>query len=332
MIPSDAEVTNEICRQALKQGQLYLQQQFDAGSSIEDLVYQRASFVDEILTQIWQQHISDDTPVSLIAVGGYGRGELHPYSDIDVLILLDESISDTPPDSLSSFLTQLWDVGLEIGHSVRTIQECRQQAEDDITIATNLLEARLLCGHSALFESLQQLTVTNKTWDTRRFFELKRQEQLDRHQRYNDTANNLEPNIKESPGGLRDIQVVNWVAQQHFDVKNLEGLRQKGFLANSEYETLQKAQNFLWTIRFVLHHLAGRKQEKLMIDFQRELAKKLGYKDDDSRLAVEKFMKDYYRCARSVRQMNSLLLQLFEETIILADEPREVRVITRRFQ
>ena len=332
VIPSDAEVTNEICRQALKQGQLYLQQQFDAGSPIEDLVYQRASFVDEILTQIWQQHISDDTPVSLIAVGGYGRGELHPYSDIDVLILLDESISDTPPDSLSSFLTQLWDVGLEIGHSVRTIQECRQQAEDDITIATNLLEARLLCGHSALFESLQQLTVTNKTWDTRRFFELKRQEQLDRHQRYNDTANNLEPNIKESPGGLRDIQVVNWVAQQHFDVKNLEGLRQKGFLANSEYETLQKAQNFLWTIRFVLHHLAGRKQEKLMIDFQRELAKKLGYKDDDSRLAVEKFMKDYYRCARSVRQMNSLLLQLFEETIILADEPREVRVINRRFQ
>lgn len=332
VIPSDAEVTNEICRQALKQGQLYLQQQFDSGSPIEELVYQCASFVDEILNQIWQQHISDDTPVSLIAVGGYGRGELHPYSDIDVLILLDESISDSPPDSLSSFLTQLWDVGLEIGHSVRTIQECRQQAEEDITIATNLLEARLLCGASTLFESLQQLTVTNKTWDTRRFFELKRQEQLERHQRYNDTANNLEPNIKESPGGLRDIQVVNWVAQQHFDVKNLEGLRQKGFLANSEYETLQKAQNFLWTIRFALHHLAGRKQEKLMIDFQRELAKKLGYKDDESRLAVEKFMKDYYRCARAVRQMNSLLLQLFEETIILADEQREVKVINRRFQ
>lgn len=332
VIPSDAEVTNEICRQALKQGQLYLQQQFDSGSPIEELVYQRASFVDEILNQIWQQHISDDTPVSLIAVGGYGRGELHPYSDIDVLILLDESLSDSPPGSLSSFLTQLWDVGLEIGHSVRTIQECRQQAEEDITIATNLLEARLLCGASNLFESLQQLTVTNKTWDTRRFFELKRQEQLERHQRYNDTANNLEPNIKESPGGLRDIQVVNWVAQQHFDVKNLEGLRQKGFLANSEYETLQKAQNFLWTIRFALHHLAGRKQEKLMIDFQRELAKKLGYKDDESRLAVEKFMKDYYRCARAVRQMNSLLLQLFEETIILADEPREVKVINRRFQ
>jgi [protein-PII] uridylyltransferase len=332
VMPADAEVSSAHCRQALKHCQLYLKQQFEQGVLVSDLVHQRAAFVDEILQQLWQQHIADDCPVSLIAVGGYGRGELHPYSDVDVLILLDESISDSPPDSLSAFLTQLWDVGLEIGHSVRTIQECRQQAEDDITIATNLLEARLLCGESSLFDSLQQLTVTNKTWDTRRFFELKREEQFARHQKYNDTANNLEPNIKESPGGLRDIQVVTWVAQQHFDVKKLEGLRQKGFLANSEFETLHKAQEFLWTIRFALHHLAGRKQEKLMIDHQRELAKQLGYEDNDSRLAVEQFMKDYYRCARAVAQMNSLLLQLFEETIILADEPRDIKILNRRFQ
>lgn len=332
VMPADAEVSSAHCRQALKHCQLYLKQQFEQGVLVSDLVHQRAAFVDEILQQLWQQHIADDCPVSLIAVGGYGRGELHPYSDVDVLILLDESISDSPPDSLSAFLTQLWDVGLEIGHSVRTIQECRQRAEDDITIATNLLEARLLCGESSLFDSLQQLTVTNKTWDTRRFFELKREEQFARHQKYNDTANNLEPNIKESPGGLRDIQVVTWVAQQHFDVKKLEGLRQKGFLANSEFETLHKAQEFLWTIRFALHHLAGRKQEKLMIDHQRELAKQLGYEDNESRLAVEQFMKDYYRCARAVAQMNSLLLQLFEETIILADEPRDIKILNRRFQ
>jgi len=332
VMPADAEVNSAHCRQALKHCQLYLKQQFEEGVPVTELVHQRAAFVDEILQQLWQQHIADDCPVSLIAVGGYGRGELHPYSDVDVLILLDESISDSPPDALSAFLTQLWDVGLEIGHSVRTIPECRQQAEDDITIATNLLEARLLCGEANLFDSLQQLTVSNKTWDTRRFFELKREEQFSRHQKYNDTANNLEPNIKESPGGLRDIQVVTWVAQQHFGVKNLEGLRQKGFLANSEFETLHKAQNFLWTIRFALHHLAGRKQEKLMIDHQRELAKQLGYEDNESRLAVEQFMKDYYRCARAVAQMNSLLLQLFEETIILADEQRDIKILNRRFQ
>jgi [protein-PII] uridylyltransferase len=332
VMPADAEVSSALCRQALKHCQLYLKQQFEQGALISDLVHQRAAFVDEILQQLWQQHIADDCPVSLIAVGGYGRGELHPYSDVDVLILLDETLSESPPEALSTFLTQLWDVGLEIGHSVRTIQECRQQAEDDITIATNLLEARFLCGEAGLFDSLQQLTVSNKTWDTRRFFELKREEQFARHQKYNDTANNLEPNIKESPGGLRDIQVVTWVAQQHFDVKKLEGLRQKGFLANSEFETLHKAQEFLWTIRFTLHHLAGRKQEKLMIDHQRELAKQLGYEDNESRLAVEQFMKDYYRCARSVAQMNSLLLQLFEETIILADEQRDIKILNRRFQ
>lgn len=332
VIPPDAEVNSALCRQALKQSQEHLKQQFDDGVPIEELVHQRAAFVDEILQQIWQQYIDEATPVSLVAVGGYGRGELHPYSDIDVLILLDESVSETPPESLSDFLTQLWDVGLEIGHSVRTIQECRQQAEDDITIATNLLEVRFLCGEESLFDSLQQLTVTNKTWDTRRFFQLKREEQYARHQKYNDTANNLEPNIKESPGGLRDIQVVNWVAQQHFDVSDLEGLRQKGFLANSEFETLHKAQQFLWTIRFALHLLAGRKHEKLLIDYQRELAKQLGYEDNESRLAVEQFMKDYYRCARSVSQMNSLLLQLFEETIIQADEPSDIKIINRRFQ
>jgi len=332
VIPAEAEISNELYRHALKQSQLYLQQQFEQQENINDLVHQRSNFVDEVLTQLWQQHIQDDSQISLVAVGGYGRAELHPYSDVDVLILLDESISETPPEALSNFLTQLWDVGLEIGHSVRTIQECRQQAEDDITIATNLLEARYLCGQKSLFESLQELTVTYKSWDTRRFYELKKEEQIQRHLKYNDTANNLEPNIKEGPGGLRDIQVVNWVAQQHFDVKNLEGLRQKGFLANSEFEALQKAQDFLWKIRFALHLIAGRKQEKLMIDHQRELSKQLGYEDSPSRLAVEQFMKDYYLCARSIGQLNNLLLQLFEETIILADEPREVRVINRRFQ
>ncbi|HDY86014.1 MAG TPA: [protein-PII] uridylyltransferase [Methylophaga sp.] len=332
VIPRDTSVSAELCKQALKDSQIYLKEQFNNGSDVSELVFQRATFVDEVLQKLWQQHLSDEDAVTLVAVGGYGRGELHPQSDIDLLVLLDESISDSPPESLSLFLSQLWDIGLEIGHSVRTIQECRQQAEEDITIATNLLEIRFLCGQQGLFDDLEQLTVTNKTWDTRRFFELKREEQLQRHLRYNDTANNLEPNIKESPGGLRDIQVVNWVAQQHFDVNDLEGLRQKGFLANSEYETLQKSQDFLWTVRFVLHLLAGRKQEKLMIDYQREIAKKLGYEDDDSRLAVEKFMKDYYRCARSVGQMNSLLLQLFEETIILAEEPSNIQNFNRRFQ
>ena len=179
------------------------------------------------------------------------------------------SVSEQPPESLSVFLTQLWDIGLEIGHSVRTINECRQLAEQDITIATNLLETRLLSGDDSLFLALQQLTVTCKTWDEKQFYQNKLAEQKQRHLKYNDTANNLEPNLKESPGGLRDLHVISWIAQQHFNVSDLQGLHEKGFLASNEYEILEQAQHFLWRVRFVLHMLADRKQEKLMIDYQR---------------------------------------------------------------
>ena len=331
-LPHAEKNDSQFFRSALEEGQFYLQSFFDDNVDIVELVQQRAFFVDEVLQQLWQQHIAENTPVSLVAVGGYGRGELHPYSDIDLLVILDESVSSEPPQALSDFLTQLWDIGLEIGHSVRTIHECRQQAEQDITIATNLLETRLLCGEETLFNDLQQLTVNNKTWDTKRFYQDKKQEQILRHAKYNDTANNLEPNIKESPGGLRDIQVISWVSQQHFGVQDLLGLKDKGFLENSEYENLDKAQRFLWRVRFALHSRAGRKEERLMIDHQRELAITLGYTETDNRRAVEHFMRDYYRCASLVGQMNELLLQVLEENIILADEVRHLTPINRRFQ
>ena len=319
-------------RDCLKQGQVYIQQLFDQGADIAELVHQRAHFVDQVLAQLWSQYIPDNSPMSLLAVGGYGRGELHPYSDIDLLVLLKSSVSEQPPESLSVFLTQLWDIGLEIGHSVRTINECRQLAEQDITIATNLLETRLLSGDDSLFLALQQLTVTCKTWDEKQFYQNKLAEQKQRHLKYNDTANNLEPNLKESPGGLRDLHVISWIAQQHFNVSDLQGLHEKGFLASNEYEILEQAQHFLWRVRFVLHMLADRKQEKLMIDYQREIAIQLGYQDDENRLAVEHFMKAYYLCARRVEQMNELLVQLFEENIILAEQPRHITPINRRFQ
>ena len=323
---------SQFYRDALQQGQVYLKEQFEQQQDVVMLIQQRAYFVDQALHALWQHHIDDDIAMSLLAVGGYGRGELHPYSDIDLLVLLDDAISEQPPQALSDFLTQLWDIGLEIGHSVRTIKECRQQAEDDITVATNMLETRLLCGKASLYSKLKLLTVTNKTWDTRRFYQQKKQEQQQRHLKYNDTANNLEPNIKEAPGGMRDLQVINWVALQHFDVENIYGLNQKNFVSNDEYDTLNKAQYFLWKVRFALHLQAGRKQEKLLIDHQREIAKQLGYQDSENRLAVEIFMKEYYLCARSIGQMNELLLQLFEENIILAGETCDITPINRRFQ
>lgn len=318
-------------RNALAQAQSYLLQLFEQGADVVDLVHARAQYVDQALQHLWSQDHNEAFPACLIAVGGYGRGELHPYSDIDLLLLLDESISQAPPESLSGFLTQLWDMGLEIGHSVRSLAECREQASDDITIATNLLETRYLCGDANLFEQLQQLTVNSKTWDTARFYRAKRDEQIKRHQKYNDTANNLEPNIKESPGGLRDLQVISWVAQQYFAVKDFHGLLVEGFLAEREYQTLTESEAFLWKTRFALHHRVGRKEERLQIDHQRALAEQFGYQDNDARMAVEQFMKDYYLCARHVGQMNDLLLQLFEEAIILDGTPREITVLNNRF-
>jgi len=330
--PSTDVEDSAFFRSALSISQAHLKTQFESGADIVELVHQRSHFVDEVLTKLWAQHLSDDIPIAMLAVGGYGRGELHPYSDIDLLLILAEAISDKPPESLSSFLTQLWDIGLEIGHSVRTINECRQQAQDDITIATNLLETRLLCGQQGLFDALHELTIHSKTWDTKAFYQKKLTEQKQRHLKYNDTANNLEPNLKESPGSLRDLHVISWIAQQHFDVQDLHGLHEKGFLAENEYRLLEESQRFLWKIRFALHLVAGRKQEKLMIDFQREIAGMLGYEDDEHRLAVEHFMKAYYICARHVEQMNELLVQLFEENIILAEQAREIKPVNRRFQ
>ena len=328
----NSHIDTQVLRDRLKQGQLYLKQQFEADKDIVQLVKQRATYVDEAIQSLWVQNVDICEPICLLAVGGYGRGELHPYSDVDLLLLIDDSLSEQPLESISLFLTQLWDMGLEIGHSVRTLKQCQELAQHDITIATNLLETRLLSGSQKLFESLQKLTVTNKTWNEQHFYQQKMEEQRKRHLKHNNTANNLEPDIKESPGGLRDLHTISWIAQQHFSVSDVYGLNQKGFIENNEYQALEKAQRFLWRVRFGLHTIAGRKEEKLLIDHQRELAIMLGYYDDNNRLAVEHFMKDYYLCARHVQQMNELLIQVFEENIILSDSAQEILPINRRFQ
>ena len=328
----NTHIDTQLLHDKLQQSQLYLKQQFEADKDIVQLVKQRATYVDEAIQSLWVQNVGIFDSISLIAVGGYGRGELHPYSDVDLLLLIDDSLLEQPLESISLFLTQLWDVGLEIGHSVRTLEQCQELAQHDITIATNLLEARFLSGSPKLFESLQKLTVTNKTWNEQNFYQQKMEEQRKRHIKHNNTANNLEPDIKESPGGLRDLHTISWIAQQHFSVSDVYGLNQKGFIENNEYQALEKAQRFLWRVRFGLHIIAGRKQEKLLLDHQRELAIMLGYYDDDKRLAVEHFMKDYYLCARLVQQMNELLIQVFEENIILAENQQKIVPINRRFQ
>lgn len=321
-----------IFKQTLKNATEILTQRFKAGRAATELVLARAHVVDALLIRAWKLYFpeqSDD--IALLAVGGYGRGELHPASDVDVLILLRD---DEHPhnDALSQFITFLWDIGLEIGHSVRTLDECVREATADITVATNLQEARLLIGPQSLFDAQRERCGPNKIWHGPEFFQAKLDEQIQRHQKYHDTAYNLEPNIKESPGGLRDIQVIGWVAKRHFGCDTLHELVDHHFLTEQEYKSLHEGQAFLWKIRFGLHVLTGRREDRLLFDHQRVLAKQFGYRDDRHHLSVENFMKQYYRTVMELSRLNEMLLQLFQEEILLKDDNAEPVKINSRFQ
>lgn len=321
------------CKQILRNGRATIQQQFAAGTDVNVLVAARSWLVDRVLTHAWQQHMGEtaDEP-ALAAVGGYGRSELMPGSDIDLLILLPEQAGGRYDVQLTALLTFLWDIGLEVGHSVRTIAECVEQALADITVITNLMEARWLTGSAELFFAMQDATAPDRIWSSRDFFTAKREEQRIRHQKYNDTAYNLEPNIKEGPGGLRDIQMIAWVANRHFETDSLEELVERDFLTQAEYQALSVRRSFLWKIRFSLHMLTGRGEDRLLFDYQRTLAEQLGYSSDEKRLGVEAFMKDYYRTIMSLGRLNEMLLQLFYEDILFPEGPGVPVHINSRFQ
>ena len=321
-------------RQVLDEGTASLQRHFNAGVPADRLVHGRCCLIDELLQRVWVHVLADDADrLSLVAVGGYGRGELLPHSDIDLLILLPETERPKLAGRLEAFLTLLWDVGLEVGHSVRTVEDCVVQGERDITVATNLVEARLLCGSAELFGRMRAATSQERIWRGASFFETKLKEQIARHHKFHDTAYNLEPNIKEGPGGLRDIQMIGWVAKRHFGVNTLHGLVEHQFLTEREYHTLSEGQTFLWKIRFALHSLTNRREDRLLFDFQRTLAEQLGYTQDGGPvLAVEQFMKHYYRTVFELNRLNEMLLQLFQEAILYAEDAEEPVVINKRFQ
>jgi [protein-PII] uridylyltransferase len=233
------------------------------------------------------------------------------------MILLPDELPAGAEASLSDFVTALWDIGLEIGHSVRTVAQCFEQASKDLTVATTLMEARLLAGPVALFDAMQRVIAPDKMWPSTEFFEEKRKEQIVRHHRYHDTAYNLEPNVKGSPGGLRDIQMIGWVAKRHFGAATLAELVDHRFLTPGQLTRLEEGQAFLWRIRFGLHILTGRREDRLLFDHQIKLAHLLGYEDASYTLAVEQLMQRYYRTVMELSRLNEMLLQLFEEAILM---------------
>ncbi|MCX2982155.1 [protein-PII] uridylyltransferase [Halieaceae bacterium IMCC14734] len=320
-------LSKTLCQQASD----HLDNAFRADADIQSLIRLRARFIDTLLCSLWEQFDWQDAEITLAAVGGYGRGELHPGSDIDLLLLTGTGC-DGCLTSIEQFVTLLWDIKLAVGHSVRSIEQCVKEAEADITVVTALLEARLIVGSAALLDDLREAISPQKIWPSDAFFRAKWTEQRRRHHKYADTEYNLEPNVKSSPGGLRDTQVIGWIALRQYDESNPRKLAELEFLTEDELSTLINGRDFLWRVRYGLHMLAGREEDRLLFDYQRELATLFGYNDTDKRLAVEQFMQQYYRWALALAQLNEVLMQHFDQVILHSEGPEQIEAINARFQ
>jgi [protein-PII] uridylyltransferase len=329
-----SEAPIPVLKKALKQLRETLDQRFIQGESIRNLVFGRAYAMDELLDCVWQLfEWKRPESIALIAVGGYGRGELLPHSDIDLLLLFtDEGCINDNVESLQSFLTLLWDIKLEVGHSVRTLEACVTEAAGDVTITTNLMESRTLVGDDNLRQQLSDNVGPDKIWPSRDFYKAKMNEQANRYQKFNETEYNLEPNVKGGPGALRDIQNIGWVAKRHFGDSELIDLVERNFLTDAEFQTLRDGQDFLWRVRYALHMITNREEDRLLFNLQEQVAEMFGYSDREGQLAVEHLMQDYFRQVFKLRTLNIILLQLFDEAILKDDETDEVTQINARFQ
>ncbi|MCX8017256.1 MAG: [protein-PII] uridylyltransferase, partial [Rhodocyclaceae bacterium] len=301
----DCESLARHCRDKLVAGRAAIKSAYLAGGSPAALLTGTARLVDETLRHLWQA-LALDPRLALVAVGGYGRGELYPASDVDLLILLPDAPHAVDGAALERLVGLLWDIGLDIGHSVRTVTECLAEASGDITVQTALLEARFLCGDGALFKRFEQAFHTSL--DPLAFFKAKRLEQEERYAKHHDTPYALEPNCKEHPGGLRDLQILLWVAKAAGLGERWRQLAKTVITTPAEARQLARCEDFLRRVRIGLHLLSGRREDRLLFDHQEALAQALGFKASASRRASEVLMQHYYRNAKRVTQLNTLVL------------------------
>lgn len=324
---------NTPAKDTLKAIKEQLFERFALGRDVRLLVREWADAVDGILRDTWSQCGLDHAPdLTLVAVGGYGRAELLPCSDVDVLVLhRSAQLNSQYQELVSQFITALWDLGLDLGSSVRSLDDCVRLARDDITIATNLMESRTLVGDDELRIEMQWLTGPDHVWPGDAFFIAKRDEQQARHHKHNNTEYNLEPDLKNAPGGLRDIQTIGWVAKRHFGAHTLKDLVVHGFLSEAEFDEIDECQATLWRIRFVLNKVTGRNETRILFDYQRRVAEQFGFIDTAEGRGVEQLMQDYYRAAMRISILNEVLLQYFDEVILKNGSSELITPINNRF-
>ena len=291
-------------KQILESGRIQLRTAFEAKPAAPDLLRRHCALVDQLLREIWQAHAVPDGH-ALVAVGGYGRGQLFPYSDIDLLILLDKPADEALQEKLQALVGAWWDIGLETGHSVRTVDECVEIARQDITAQTNMLEPRLLAGNRKLYRQFVDETLA--ALDPLSFMQAKRLEQQQRHTRFEET--NLEPNVKERAGGLRDLHHILWIARAADFGKSWRDLVRRGVITDAESRDVQRHERFLHTVRIRLHYLARRREDRLIFDLQSALAQQFGLSNRAHRLASEQLMQRYYQSAKAVSQIDGIVQQ-----------------------
>jgi len=304
-LPHRASDTIAEMRESLRSDRLALEQSFLQQGKAARLLSAHSRLIDQYLRRVWQQ-LAMPQQIALVAVGGYGRGELYPRSDIDLLILLDAEPDAALQQKLHDLIGMLWDIGLEVGHSIRTVAQCLSESAD-ITVQTNLLEARQLTGNAVLYGELRD--AMRQHLDPRQFFASKLQEQQKRHARFLDSDFNLEPNLKESPGGLRDLQTITWIARAAGLGTRWAELAQAGLISPAEARLIARHHTLLQTLRIRLHYLARRREDRLIFEFQTPLAEQMRIAASANRRASEHLMQRYYRTKVAVRQFNTILLQ-----------------------
>ena len=326
-------MTVDALRESLRQSRESLREAYLKGRTPNWLLRAHARLIDRTLQDLWSSHAPSPrmslSRMALVATGGYGRGELFPSSDVDVLVLLGGEPSAAERERIEQLIGMFWDVGLEIGHSVRTIDACVESARADITVETSLLEARLLAGNAPLFRRLSR--AIEKTVDPVAFLKAKILEQEQRHAKHRDTPFALEPNLKEAPGGLRDLQVIRWIAQACGIGKHWRDLASRGLLQHGEARRLARHETMLQDLRIRLHYLAGRREDRIAFDYQDALAIQCGYAARPSRRASEQLMQGYYRNAKAITQLNAILLQNLRKRFAPGPDAAP-RLLNERFQ
>ncbi|MDR3220731.1 MAG: [protein-PII] uridylyltransferase [Candidatus Accumulibacter sp.] len=314
----------------IQKGQLALRDQYLSSHDPDPayLLYERSHLIDETLRELWVELCFPES-MALCAVGGYGRGELWPASDIDLLILLPDKPDPACAEQLEQLVGLFWDIGLEIGHSVRTVEDCLQEAEGDLTVQTALVEVRLITGNYALFNRM--FSEFKARLDPQEFYHTKRIEQMERYRRYQESPYSLEPNCKDSPGGLRDLQTILWIAQAGGYGNSWRDLKRHGFITYQEEQGLARRERFLQKLRILLHLHTGRHEDRLLFDYQTALAERFGFRDLPTRRASEQLMQEYYRTAKTIMQLNTILLQNMGAAIFPSTEYKP-KPINDRFQ